>query len=674
VRSDVSSVSWRAPLLVIVAAVAVLSLVLAGGLAGAATADAAALQQNATNETDSPEHVRPDDAGDDDQDATAGWLENRLAGMLADGAIQLDEGEYELADQYVGEAYQERLGQYVDVEGEQSEAFEQAGESQRELATLLEEYQETLDAYETARDNGNETRTRQLARELAELSRQIESEGVALERSFVVLENTTDTNYSDATRSVNETVVRIRTDTERITEETFVATNLTAAAERERIAADRPLAIEGRLTSENGTPIGNATIAVLDPAGATTVTTDAEGRYAVTHRPRLLRANASALTVVFRPDAASPYARAEANVSVDVEPVAAELSIEPIDGPVAFGERASTTATVSVNGTPLSGVPLRATLDGNSSSAPTATNGTVTLTPTVDAAVRAGERSIRVAPTFQDRAVTLSPTSGSVTVTETATTLSASATANATGRIAISGRLVADGTPVPNAAIEIAVDGAPATTLRTDADGRYEGSVQAPGDADVVSVRASFDGSNSNLQGAAATANATVVAAGTDDGGLFGGIGRAGLLAALGVLVLLVGGGAWAWWQRDDAEPESTDAPAPEPEEPTPSGPSPDDVLGEARDRLGSDPTGATTLAYGAARSSVADAVPGGDRRTHREFLADCAADGFEAETVEALRTLTDRYEAAVYDPTGIDEAGASEALDAADRVAASDR
>jgi len=103
-----------------------------------------------------------------------------LAAQLGDGAIQLSEGEYELASEYVGEEYRDRLGQYVDVAGQTEgrvtrSKFEEAGEQQARLSEAVAEYRETKDEYEAAREAGNEDRARELGRELETLADEIES-------------------------------------------------------------------------------------------------------------------------------------------------------------------------------------------------------------------------------------------------------------------------------------------------------------------------------------------------------------------------------------------------------------------------------------------------------------------------------------------------------------------
>lgn len=678
-------VTGRDRALAFIAVLGVLLLAVGGSVAAGAAPGTVALQQANDTETenggaDAPEHVHPDEGGDSTEGETASWLEQRLGAMLSDSAIELDQGQYETASGYVGEDYQERLEQYIDVQGETdgtTDEYEQAGQTQQELASLLEDYQETLASYEAARDSGNESRARELARDLAELSSEIESAGVELEQTFTVLNGTSGTDLGGGADAVNDTVVTVREDTENITEETFVAVNLTVTADRERIAADDPLTIDGRLADVNGTPISNATIAVPDPAGATTTTTDAEGRFSIVHRPVLLQANATSLRVEFQPETAAPYASANAAVPVDVQQVDADLTVSEVPGSsanVAYGQNLSIEGVTTLDGEGLAGVPVRATIDGSQTTESSASNGSVTLDPAIDVNVSAGERTVRVATPFDDRAVAFEPNSTTVVVEETATTLSVNATVNATGAVTVTGQLTTTDEPVSGAEIDLGVTGAPTTTTaRTDETGEFSTIIESSGESGSMTVTAEFDGSNSNLQAADANTSATTTANDPDGSGTLLGLSSFQSMILLGLGVLLIGAVGWFLWQRsnrdsDDADGghQAVDTTGGEDH----GGQDPGTVVDDARQHLDDDPVAATTQAYGAARASVADRVAVSGGQTHREFLKTCADDGLEADTVEALRTLTDRYEAAMYGPSGIDVDDARDAVDAAERVA----
>ncbi|WP_248516870.1 DUF4129 domain-containing protein [Salinarchaeum laminariae] len=675
----------RARALAFIVVLGVLLLAVGGSVAAGAASGTVALQQANDTETendgaDDPEHVHPDEGGDDAEGETANWLEQRLGAMLSDSVIELDQGEYEIASEYVGEDYQERLEQYIDVQGETdgtTNEYEQAGQTQQELASLLADYEETLASYEAARDSGNETRARELARELAELSSEIEAAGVELEQTFTVLNGTSGTDLGGAADAVNGTVMTVREDTENITEETFVAVNLTVTADRERIAADDPLTIDGRLTDVNGTPISNATIAVPDPAGATTTTTDAEGRFSIVHRPVLLQANATSLRVEFQPETAAPYASADATIPVAVQQFTADLAINDEPGSsaenVAYGQNLSIEVMTTVDGEGLGGVPVRATIDG-SQTTESSSNGSVTLNPAIDVTVGAGERTVRVATPFEGRAVTFEPNSTTVVVEETPTSLSVNATVNATGAVTVTGQLTTTNGPVSGAEIDLGVTGAPTTTTaRTDETGEFSTIIESNAESESMTITAEFDGSNSNLQESDANTSATAITNDPDEAGTLLGLSSFQSMILLGVGVLLIAAVGWVLWQRSDSDNDDTDE-AHQAVDTTEGedlgGQDPGTVVDDARQHLDDDPIVATTQAYGAARASVADRVPVSGGQTHREFLKTCADDGLEADTVEALRTLTDRYEAAMYDPSGIDIDDARDAIDAAERVA----
>lgn len=654
-----------------------------------ATSRAASVQENAT---DVPPHVHPDEAADGDEAGLQRWLERELGSSLADGAVELEQGEYELARQHVDEEYRERLGQYATVVGdgggETAEQLEATAEDQRALAELLEEYEASRQAYEAARDRGDEQRARELARELEALAEEIETLGVEVQANYETLDDVAAVDAATATTAVGDTVSEVRTQTDRVAEEALVATTLTATADGERVAYDDPLLVEGRLADADGEPIRNATIAVLDPAGATTTTTRTDGGFALQHRPVRLPANASELRVEYRPEPAAPYASATASVPAVVDAVKADLSVDLPDGPVAYGDTLALDVAATVDGTPVAGIPVTATLEAARSTTVTERRGTA-VPLDVDASVRAGERTLWVGEASGERAVTVTSATRTVTVSETRTELTLSvdddpaASGSAGGErasLAVDGRLAtAAGEPLANETVRIAVDGEPAGTSTTDGRGRYAARLDASR-ADAATIRARFDGSGSSLT--TATAEAAVGDGDSVGSGGVGGYGVGGLLSELGragpggvpwvaiagaALVPLGGLGLVAYRRR--ARRRATAASSTD--ETTDAGPSvaagdPTEALDDAANCLGEDTDGATVLAYGAARAALADRAPAASGATHSEFLHACAADGVDAETVDALATVTECYEAATFAAEAVDEDTARSALAAA--------
>ena len=97
-----------------------------------------------------------------------------------------------------------------------------------------------------------------------------------------------------------------------------------------------------------------------------------------------------------------------------------------------------------------------------------------------------------------------------------------------------------------------------------------------------------------------------------------------------------------------------------------PTEPEPRSVLEQARAKLPGSPNRAATLAYGHARGALSN---GEDADTHWEFYRTSTANGLDDETVQALKTVTESYELAAFTPDGTDPDGATEAIEAAERI-----
>jgi len=274
----------------LILALFVVSVAMTGGIVmtgSTAAADGDAVQfvvaqQNATDEdqNETTPHRNPDDyAEDGDLESVEGWLSDRLAAQLGDGAIQLSEGEYELASEYVGEEYRDRLGQYVDVAGQtegesHEEQFEEAGEQQARLSEAVAEYRETKDEYEAAREAGNEDRARELGRELETLADEIESLGGSVRERYDEIEAGTGADLSEPDAAIENVTTEIRSEQAIVREQQFTETELSLTPDQETISFLEPLVATGELRTADGASIANEEVR-LDVGNHTErVTTD----------------------------------------------------------------------------------------------------------------------------------------------------------------------------------------------------------------------------------------------------------------------------------------------------------------------------------------------------------------------------------------------------------------
>lgn len=666
-----NDVAGRAVLLALV--VCWLPLAAAGGAAAAppegaahpATTGASPLAQAADNDTVRHQHPDEyDEAGD--EAALAAWLETRLADRLDESAAALDDGEYERARESLDEEYRERLDQYVEVADESDgdgnrsagEAYETAAENQRRLADLLAEYDETSAEYEAAAEAGDDARARELARELDALAREIAAASDAIALEYEVVRFETDADLDDAAETVTETNETVQRETLTIRSERFVETDLDVDADGERASLGEPLTVTGELRAADGsTPAVDA--GRLEVAGEPVdVRTHDDGSFSFEYRPSpTTPLDTERVAVRYVPAAESTYLDGEASLPVSLAQVDGELTALDASDAVAYGDGLAVDATVTADGTPVEGAPLSVTLGDEPLGEVPA--GEANATVPVPADVAAGDRTLRVAFAPEDRALGPVAAERTVTVEETATDLAVDARAE-DDELAVTGTLTtADGAPVADRPVALAVDGAPAATATTDADGEFAERLARPADADAVTVRASFDGAGTNLAGA--SAEESVAAPGG------GGPSRAWLA---GGLVVAAGLGALAvvFWRRRGRVGDAT-APATA----TPADPAPPDVdaatlLAAARDRLADDPDAAVRLAYAAARRACEPADADG-ALTHWEFYRRAAAR--DARLDEPLRALTETYERATYTPAAVAAADAERALDRARTVCA---
>jgi len=197
-----------------------------------------------------------------------------------------------------------------------------------------------------------------------------------------------------------------------------------------------------------------------------------------------------------------------------------------------------------------------------------------------------------------------------------------------------------DGTPAANRTVTVAA-GEDTTMATSGSDGSFEASFVASDadDGESLNVTVRFDATGSNLQSATATRSVTVTQAGLPLW-LYG-VGLAGV-AVLGGLALFV-------WRRrsgeeSDSDPVVEDSGASVEDESVRRPSDAEDLLAASRESVESDdPERAVRLAYAAMRASL----DGPSDVTHWEFYRNCAMNGYDTETVETLRELTEEYERA---------------------------
>lgn len=677
---------WTA-LCLVVLAVACVSLT-------GVTSDVAVAQSTTPTETgnDSVQHERPEEVGESgDLQELQRWLGGRLGDRLSSSTVALSEGQYEQARAVLGEEYDGRLAQYVDVAGETGtgedagETYDAVGDDQRNFTSQLQRFEQAQERYQSARDEGDTDEARAAAREMNRVAEEVADTGTDLRGGYDRLENQTGTE-TDAQREI------IRNVTGNVTENaaearrvTFVETELTILEATREISPAEPMQVSARLATANGSALSNRTVTVAVADRARSVTTDNDGRFEVTYRPRTLSLNASTVTVTYRPRTASAYLAANASVPVTVTQVSPTLTVENATAETRYGGPAGGNVVVTVEGEPVEDVPVVATLGGTElGTATTDVRGRARIDGTLPADVAPGNQSLSFSTTLRERALGPANDSAAVDVLSTPTDLTVEGDSQ-DGNVTVTGELrTDDGRSVGRRTIRITRNDSAVATVRADADGNFSATIPA-GSASVgstVQVGARFDGAGTNLESARVTTTVRITAAGDGaNGGAEAGSGfmdrladdrvwpiaGAGLLGVLVGLALLVRRLRGDDSGETDESPTGTAAPPPPPAgEREEGGPTPLERAESFLDR------GASGAAVRTAYAGVRDRLLGSESTSTHWELLDRVSDLGDDER-SALEAVVTAYERAAFAPSGIDADDAAAAIEAARSILGDD-
>ncbi|WP_126663194.1 DUF4129 domain-containing protein [Haloterrigena salifodinae] len=643
---------------------------------GSALASVAAQQESPdadgdTADNDTVRHRNPDEYDEGaDQAELERWLSDKLSGQLEEGAIQLSEGEADLASQFVGDEYSARLEQYAEVTGdaERAESFDQAQNEQKRMTEAVSEYEKTKEEYEAAREAGDEERARELARELESLAEGIGNSSQNVQDHYDAISNDSDIDLTDAAEEIEDVNEEVQTEQAAVREESFVETELSIEATSEYISFTDPLDASGTIETEDGTPIANEEIRLKVGNQEIRTETDESGWFDFEYRPISVPLSADSVTVEYVPENESAYLGSETSVPVDIEQVEPTIAIDDVEpATVAYGDRVAVDYDLRVGDERVDDVPVVASIDGTPLGLFGSSNGSTTGNPTVPADVPSGEHDLRISLPFEDRALASVADSTTVTVAETEPELSVSASSTGEREVTVNGTLEATGGGVEGQSVRLVADGTVLETVSTDADGAFGASVTVPeetatGEVQLVAVH---DDEGTNLARTEATTTVTFPTAADS-------LLPTWAWLALGLFVAAVGAGGY-WYRNRASEP----APVPtDPDEvddaPTAAG-TPDPVssrtlLSRASDQLSSgNPNDAVRDCYAAVRQSLESRFAASGPLTHWEFYRRYSDRSADAETESApLRDVTEGYERAAFGPDGVSEREAEAVLERA--------
>ncbi|WP_440771929.1 hypothetical protein [Natronorubrum sp. DTA28] len=511
--------------LVIVVLLVCTPVTMIGG--GVASTGGAAVEMTdgatAQNETDPHQNPRTADE-EGDLEAVEQWLVGRMSDLLAESSAELSEGETDRA-RASNEEYQRRLGQLADISGEvgaQEEVamFEQLGLEQEQLIDQVEEYQALEAEYASAREDGDDERARELARELDEKRIEIEETTRTLNETARTVSTETGMNTTESHEAVSSIEEEIDANATEIQTEALDGTELEIDAD-ENVSFLEPLEAEGAITTTDGEPIDADEIELV-VENETTVTELEDGEFEFEYRPTDLPLETESLTVAYVPASDSPYASAETSVPVSVEQVEPTLTVSGMPSEVAYEDTVTIESELEVDGDAVNDVPIAAELDrvgsdemielaGNETA-----NGSVTIDGPVPAEIPDGEYELVVEVPFSDQAIAGVTSRESIVVTETETDLEIEVdqvVREADDELAVRGAFAtADGEVISRQPIEVFVGGVSVGTVVTDRNGEFDEIVPVPEDIESgeVEITGTYDGEETNLESASATSTVVV--------------------------------------------------------------------------------------------------------------------------------------------------------------------
>jgi hypothetical protein len=689
---------------------------------GAVADRAIAAQNNSTS------HENPEEAAEDgDAAAVERWLTNRLSEQLEGSTIELSQGEYEAAREYVGDDYSERVDQLVDVEGETDESgdddeendssstFQRAQENQTEYVSSVQDYRETRERYEEAKQNGNQTGARRLARRLNEIAAGVNETGVALVRSYETVTNVSDRNLDEEARTIENITANITDQQREIRDAEFLQTNLSVELQSADVSFLDPIVVTGRATTANGTALTNETVELqfgerttrvrtngsgefalssnetddlsvrvtddgdlevaVDDAGTAEATTNESGTFRLVHRPTVQSVNESTATVRFVPDGDSIYLGTEETVEVDVEQVTPTVTIDDAPSAVAFDDATTVNGSVAVDNVPVRGVPVVIRVgETRVGVARTDAAGRFSLTTRLPAAVRSGSTTVAASLPFEDRALASTAAERPITVLETDTSLTLSTTAVDDERVRTTGTLTADGEAVAGQTVEIRINGSVVETARTNETGGYNVTAEVPAAAradGTIQIAAVYATDGTNLRDARAREIFVLNSAAGPESP----IDRRIIVVAALALVVALAGGASLWRRRRQSDAPTSDRSVAtdenderlEPEELSLETVGPLDAATTALEE--GQPDRAVELAYGGVRQRLGDALDVHPVHTHWEFYRACQDAGLNGDAAETLERLTEAYERAAYAPDSLNQDEANAVINGATGV-----
>jgi hypothetical protein len=672
----------------VLAATASIAMFSTAGLAGLDDASSASQQTTPTSQNNTTvQHTRPDSvAQSGDTDQLRQWLETQLLTDLAESAVQISQAEYDRGRALLGDEYETRLDQYIDVAGETDDAgddqtaarLEDVQANQSAYANTSEEYRQTYEDYQQARAEGNTTAAVQAARELETIAENVTRLNRSLYQDYEQVANLTALDTGSIQRELSDSTRNISAQQSSISSAVLNETRLNVTTNGSQVAFADPMLITGTVETAAGTVVANQTGVVVVGDRVYPTRTDSNGQFTLTYRPVSLSVNATRVSVRYIPELSSPYVSATDTASVNVTQVTPSLSVTTTPTAASYGDPVEIQTTATVDGRAVPTLPITTIFDATNVTRRTTDTGTAVAAQSVPATMAPGSQAVESSHDRTGLAVGPSETTSSVTIGNTSTTVSLEPEADTT-RIRLDGRLAtAGGSGIPNQSVVVTL-GETRQTVSTNQSGWYQLTVRNVTVADgtsvaTVPVSVQFNGTGTNLESSRATdtANLTTLFALNPaepsqdstlaqiiDSPLF-------QLPSILLLILIIFAGALGLLRRYTAGDTATKTvTASQTEFDETADQSPEQYLTHAQTALSKDNIDAAIIAaYASIRTYYQQDSGIDDSLTHREFINSCDQQLLEPDTAP-LHTLSDVYERFVFTGEG-DAEMASKAVEAA--------
>lgn len=439
------------------------------------------------------------------------WVSSRIETTLVECAEQVENTTNESC-RAIDEELPRLTTQYRDLaqqtgttnDDNVSRVLGRTGTNQREFVEAVAAYRASLSTYREAERQGDTELMLDSARNVSRRGDRVVALGSELSAQYEVIRGNSTLAVSPAVEIVDQVTVNTSETTDEVRTAEFEATELTLSSNRSAASFADPASLTGQLRAQNGTPLANRTVLVQTPEGTRQTTTNATGRFAVTYRPVNASLGNTTVTARYRPGNDSVYIDSVAETTFSVRPTTATLDVDVLQSSAAFGDAVQVRATLSVGSTRVADVPIQVTLGGVPlSEVITNESGVATGSGLVPASIDSGTIPVTARVAQDDLALQANATPDSVQIDQTTPRLTVESERLTADRVRISGEMVAGGTPVSGATLEIRREDTVVGTVETGEDGGFETNASLSGVAadEPTTLRVEYDPSGGNLEG-----------------------------------------------------------------------------------------------------------------------------------------------------------------------------